>query len=159
YVDFITRLVRFDFGLSFRYNQDAMDIVLDRLPASLLLAGSAILIGIVVSLPAGSFAAFRRGRLSDTITSAAALIGQSVPEFVLGRLLMFGFAIGLGWLPSFGFDGFASLVLPAITLSVFITARQTRLIRTLMIEEYAKNYGVASRALGVKNWRINTYLT
>lgn len=151
---FITDIAQLDFGDSYQYRLPAMQTVMERFPASLQLTFSAVLLALAVAIPVGIFAAVRRGRLSGGLVLTGTLLGQSVPNFVLGILLILVFAVTLGWLPSFGQDGWASLVLPAVTLSAFMMARQTRLVRAYMVEELTKDYVRAAQANGIPTHRI-----
>lgn len=154
YGAFLTDLLRLDFGDSYQYRQPAIEVVLARFPASMLLTLSAVAIGLTVAIPAGVYAAVRRDRLSGSAVLTGTLLGQSVPNFVLGILLILVFSVTLGWFPSFGFDGISSLVLPAITLSGFMMARQTRLVRAFMVEELSKDYVRAAQVNGIPLRRL-----
>ncbi|MPZ63337.1 MAG: ABC transporter permease subunit, partial [Propionibacteriales bacterium] len=151
---FITDIARLDFGFSYQYQRPVMEAVMERFPASLQLTFSAVALALVIAIPVGIFAAVRRGRLSGSAVLTGTLLGQSVPNFVLGILLILVFAVTLGWLPSFGRDGLASLILPTLTLSAFMMARQTRLVRAYMVEELSKDYVRAAQANGIPLRRI-----
>lgn len=158
YVRFLGKTVQLDFGTSFRYQVSAMAEVVDKLPATLLLAVSAIVLSLLVAIPAGVFAAVKRGKPAGTATTTMTLIGQSIPDFVVGILLILIFAVQFSILPSFGLTDWKSLILPTITLSFFITARQTRLVRSLMLEELSKDYVRSAIANGIPVWRLRSYL-
>ncbi|WP_119255186.1 ABC transporter permease [Shinella zoogloeoides] len=131
FVTYVTDLARFDLGTSFRTRQPVIDLINDRMWASLRLAIAAMVFALVVGVPLGFLAALRPGSVLDTVTMVGAVSGLSMPQFWLGLLLMYLFALQLNWLPSFGYgDGsFRNLILPAVTLGVTplaLLARTTR---------------------------------
>lgn len=151
---FLGDLFTLNFGESLQFRESAMGVVLDRLPLSLLLAGFSILISTVVSIPIGIYVAVHKGSVLSRIISAIAMVLQSAPSFVIGLVLILIFAVKLKWLPSFGADGFSSLILPAITLSAFMTARQVQLVQAYTLEELSKGYVRTARSLGYSDWRV-----
>ena len=131
FVTYVTDLAHFDLGTSFRTRQPVVDLIADRMGASLKLAVAAMVFAIVIGVPLGFLAALRPGSVLDTVTMVGAVSGLSMPQFWLGLLLMYLFALQLNWLPSFGYgDGsFRNLILPAVTLGVTplaLLARTTR---------------------------------
>lgn len=131
FVTYVTDLARFDLGTSFRTRQPVIDLIGDRAGASLKLAVAAMAFALFVGVPLGFLAALRPGSLLDTVTMIGAVSGLSLPQFWLGLLMMYLFALQLHWLPSFGYgDGsVANLILPAVTLGVTplaLLARSTR---------------------------------
>lgn len=131
FVTYVTDLAHFDLGTSFRTRQPVIDLIADRMGASLQLAVAAMLFAIVIGVPLGFLAALRPGSVLDTVTMVGAVSGLSMPQFWLGLLLMYLFALQLNWLPSFGYgDGsLRNLILPAVTLGVTplaLLARTTR---------------------------------
>ena len=131
FVTYVTDLAQFDLGTSFRTRQPVIDLINDRMGASLQLAVAAMVFAIVVGVPLGFLAALRPGSILDTVTMIGAVSGLSMPQFWLGLLMMYLFALQLNWLPSFGYgDGsFRNLILPAVTLGVTplaLLARTTR---------------------------------
>ncbi|MGI9253193.1 MAG: ABC transporter permease, partial [Thermomicrobiales bacterium] len=129
YVDFVGRAARLDFGPSWRQNRPAMQAVLERLPATLLLAGLATALAVLIGGSLGVMAGIRPGSPWDWFASFIALAGQSMPAFWLGSMLMLVFAVRLRWLPASGFTGAASLAMPALTLAAFPLATTIRLAR------------------------------
>ena len=111
-----------------------MGLVPERLPATLELAGFALLISVMIALPIGVLAAVAKGSNWDTAAKIIALLGQSLPAFWLGIVLMWIFAVMLGWLPTSGRGGLQHLILPAITLGWFQVAAIMRLVRSSMLE-------------------------
>ena len=134
YFMFLSRAVTGDFGYSYHYRTDAMEIVLERMPATLKLTFSALLVALVVSIPAGIFAALRQGRISDVVVRVSVLLGQAVPGFWLALVLIMIFGVRLKWLPVSGAEGWKSLVLPAIVAGSFSMATITRLLRCNLLE-------------------------
>jgi len=131
FVTYVTDLAQFDLGTSFRTRQPVIDLINDRMGASLQLAVAAMIFAIVVGVPLGFLAALRPGSILDTVTMVGAVSGLSMPQFWLGLLMMYLFALQLNWLPSFGYgDGsLQNLVLPAVALGVTplaLLARTTR---------------------------------
>lgn len=138
-----------DFGQSIRQGEPALSLVLERLPATLELTLAAMLIAILVAIPAGIISAARYGSVFDQIAMVIALLGQSVPNFWLGIMMILLFSVSLGWLPPFGRGGPENLVLPAVTLAMYSMARTTRLIRSGMLEVLSQDYIRTARAKGL----------
>lgn len=150
---YIARLVNGDLGESIRYrNQDVADIVLERLPATLELAGASLLVAILISLPLGILAALNRNRLPDLLSSAVAMLGRAMPNFWVGIMLILFFGIRLEWFPVSGRSGVASLVLPAVTLGASMAALLMRLVRSGMLEVLSQDYVRTAKAKGLP-WR------
>ena len=136
YVRFLKGALVGDFGTSYYYNEPAMSVVLERAPATLTLACAALLISVVLGIPAGIVAAVKRNSVSDAVIRVLALLGQCMPAFWLGIMLIMLFAVKLGWMPTGGAeDGLRSLILPAFTLGVFSAATICRLLRSNLIEQ------------------------
>lgn len=154
YVHFLGDLVTFNLGTSLRYGQSNAELIGSRLPASIELAVLAIVIAVVVGVPLGILAALREGSLVDRIASAVALIGQSVPLFWLGLMLVLLFAVKLGWFPAGERNSLSSLILPAVTLSTLPMAQIARLTRSSMGEVLTEGFVSAARARGLAGWRI-----
>ena len=150
YVDFLSHAVRGDFGTSFRYREPAMGVVLERAPATLRLTAVAIVFALLVSLPLGILAAMDHDGAIDAAARFFALIGQSVPTFLLGIVLILVFAVALHWLPSSGGDGWQSLVLPGITVGAFSAAVLLRLLRSSLLEVLGQDYIRTAYAKGLR---------
>ncbi|MCX4572023.1 ABC transporter permease [Streptomyces sp. NBC_01571] len=148
YVDFLWGLPRLDFGNSLFYNEPVRTVLADRLPATLQLAAAALVVTLVIAIPAGIFAAMRRGRASDRGVMTMVLLGQSTPPFWVGILLILVFAVGLHALPASGYGTFAHLVLPAITLAVYSVAVVARLLRSSLIDVLSSDHIRTARAKG-----------
>jgi peptide/nickel transport system permease protein len=149
YVDFVVHAVQGDFGRSFNHREPAMSVVIERLPATLRLAGAAILFSLVVSLPLGVLAAAFHDRWIDSVARLVAFLGQSVPVFLLGIVLILVFAVQLRWLPSSGGDSWQSLIMPAVSVGAFSAAVLTRLLRSSLLEVLGQEYIRTAHAKGV----------
>ncbi len=150
YVRFLKGALVGDFGTSYYYNEPAMQVVLERAPATLTLACAALLICVVLGVPAGILSAVKRNSVSDAIIRVLALLGQCMPAFWLGMMLIMFFAVKLQWLPTGGADeGLRSLILPAFTLGLFSAATICRLLRSNMIEVLGKEYIDVCKAKGL----------
>lgn len=154
YFDFLGGLAQGDFGASMHYGRDSLPLVLERLPYTLRLAAVALVIMIAVSIPLGVFAAISKGKLTDKVVTSFAAVGQAVPAFVVGPLLILFFAVGLRWFPVAGASAPGAIVLPAITLALFPLARVTRLVRTSMLEVLESDYVTTARAKGQKERKV-----
>lgn len=154
YFSFIFDMMRFEFGNSFRTGLPVWNVILERLPNSLILAAVAVVLAMSVAIPVGVYIAVNRNKASSFFALSGSLIGQSIPNFVLGIFLLLIFAAGLGWFPSYGFSSPLSLVLPAITLSSFMMARHIRLTRSFMVEELQKDYVRTANANGIPQRKI-----
>jgi peptide/nickel transport system permease protein len=151
YGRFLAGALRGSFGESIRHGEPAFDLVVERMPATFELAGAALLIALCLAIPAGIVSAVRRNSVLDYVATVVALLGQSMPTFWLGIMLILLFSVQLQWLPSSGRGELRHLVLPAITLGLFTTARITRLTRSGMLEVLNQDYIRTARAKGVAN--------
>lgn len=156
FLNWFGMLLRGDLGVSMRSGTPVLDEILLRLPATALLAFSALLVAIIVSIPLGVISATRRNGVLDAATRVGSLIGLSVPNFWLGILLVYVFAVTLGWLPSQGSgDGkpfpmnLSHLILPAVTLGVTLAATSMRMVRSSMLEVLGQDYIRTARAKGL----------
>lgn len=150
---YATRLVglaRGDFGYSSTFRGNPLPHVLARLPATLLLMGAAIALTVALGLPAGVLAAVRQNRWPDYLLSLLVVGLLAIPNFWLGLMLIVALSVDRGWLPSFGFTGWASLVMPTLALAARLVALVARMTRGVMLEELAKDYVRTARAKGVR---------
>jgi peptide/nickel transport system permease protein len=138
-----------DLGPSLRFHQSVTSLIAQRYPYTLQLTLGALLVAIVLSVPAGVRSAKRRNRWDDRLLSVVSLFGLSFPNFALGPILILIFSIKLGWLPVSGSGTFAHLVLPAITMGGALAAILTRMVRTSMLEELGHDYIRTARAKGL----------
>jgi peptide/nickel transport system permease protein len=149
YGRFLAGALRGDFGQSIRHGESAFALVLERMPATFELAAAALVIALTLAIPAGVISAVRRNTLVDYVSTVVALLGQSMPTFWLGIMLILVFSVQFNVLPSSGRGGIAHLILPAITLGLFTTARITRLTRSGMLEVLGQDYIRTARAMGM----------
>jgi len=149
YARFVTRALHGDFGQSVRFRRPALDMVLERYGATLELGGLAVIIVIVVALPVGVYAAVRRGRKLDYFARAFAALGQAVPPFWLGLLLVLVFGVMLHWLPTSGRGTPLHIILPGITLGWFAVAGLMRLTRSAMLDVLGTEYVKLARIKGL----------
>ncbi|MEL6293918.1 MAG: ABC transporter permease [Pseudomonadota bacterium] len=148
YAMFIERLVQGDLGNTIRGGQPVLDVILQRLPNTLLLACSAMFVAILIGVPIGFLAAYREGSLTDIALMMVVIAGISMPHFWLGLLLLFYFALELGWLPVSG-NGWLNLILPALTLGLSNAAIFARLTRSSMIDIMSQDYVQTAFAKGL----------
>lgn len=154
YLEFVTRAVRGDLGTSLRYQQPALGIILARLPATAALAAAAMAIALLIAIPAGILSAAGRGGVVDGVARGLSLIGQALPAYWLGIMLIIVFAVSLRWLPAAGAGSPAHLVLPAITLGLWPTARISRVLRASLLEALNGDYVRTARAKGLAESRV-----
>ncbi|GAC1572398.1 MAG: ABC transporter permease [Candidatus Elarobacter sp.] len=151
---FATSAAHGDLGVSLRHQEPAMGLALERLPATILLAGSAFLIVALIGVPAGVLSALRPRTWIDYTARVVALIGQSAPTYWIGLMLILLFAVRLGWVPASGLGDWRNLILPAATLGFFSTAKLMRLTRASMMEVLAADYLRTARAKGLTARRV-----
>jgi peptide/nickel transport system permease protein len=151
YGRFLFGALRGDFGQSVRHGEPAFDLVMERMPATFELSGAALVIALCLAIPAGIVSAVRRNSVLDYFSTVVALLGQSMPTFWLGIMLILLFSVQLNLLPSSGRGGWQHMLLPAVTLGLFTTARITRLTRSGMLEVLNQDYIRTARAKGVAN--------
>jgi peptide/nickel transport system permease protein len=151
YGRFLKGALRGDFGQSVRHGEPAFGLVLERMPATFELAGAALLLALCLAIPAGILSAVRRNSVLDYVSTVVALFGQSLPTFWLGIMLILVFSVQFNLLPSSGRGTLEHLILPAVTLGLFTTARITRLTRSGMLEVLSQDYIRTARAKGVSD--------
>lgn len=154
FVDFLAGAVRGDFGDSLRYREPAFALVIERLPATVQLAAASLLVAIAVALPAGIVSAVKRNTIWDRAAMFLALFGQSMPVFWFGILLILIVSVQLKLLPSSGSGGWQHLILPALTLGLYSTARLTRLVRSEMLEMISQDFVRTARAKGLREQAV-----
>jgi len=149
YVHYWRGVLHGDLGRSLRLNDSVSHLVLSRYPYTLELTVAALVLAMLMAIPAGVLAALRRARWQDSTVGVVSLLGLSFPSFALGPILILLFSIELGWLPVSGAGSAAHLVLPAITMGGSLAAILTRMVRTAMLEELNQDYIRTARAKGL----------
>ncbi|MBN9270347.1 MAG: ABC transporter permease [Mesorhizobium sp.] len=151
---FFLNALRGDLGQSFRFQAPVTDLILQALPKTLMLAGVSLALSLAVAIVLGSLAALRPRSFWGWLSSAVAAFGQSAPVFWTGAVLVLVFAVGLRWLPSGGYNGLSSLVLPAIAVTLSILPTQLRVLRASMQAVLKEDYIRTARAFGLRERRI-----
>ncbi len=152
---FMSNALRGDFGNSYAFGgETAMGMVMSRFPATLLLAGSALLVAIVIGIPLGVITAAKKDSFIDYQGKGLAFLGQAIPSFWLGIMLMWLFSVQLGWLPTSGKGGISHLIMPAFTLGLFQVAALLRLIRSSMLDTLDTEYVKEARIKGLPEWKV-----
>ena len=149
YTDYWRALLRGDMGLSFRNDRPVRDLILERYPATIELAIVALIIAVLISIPLGILAGTHKGSLIDNFASVVALLGISLPSFVIGPMLVYIFAVKLGWLAPSGRFDWSDIILPSFTLGAALSAILTRMVRSSVIEELGEDYVRTARAKGL----------
>lgn len=149
YVDYWVAILHGDLGSSFRTDRPVIDLILERYPATIELAVAAMLIAISIAIPLGVIAGKNRGTWIDNTLSVVALVGISLPSFVIGPMLVYLFAVKLGWLAPSGRFDWSDIILPAFTLGAALSAILTRMVRSSVIEELNEGYVRTARAKGL----------
>jgi len=154
YARFMAGALHGDFGQSLRYRRDALGLVLERLPATLLLAGTSIALTLLIAVPLGLVTAVRRDTLVDHVGTVAMVLGQAIPGFWLGLMLIYLFAVALRWLPTGGTGSLAHLVMPSVVLAAFFSARVARLTRSAVLDVLGEEYITTARAKGLGEGQV-----
>ncbi|MEM7446364.1 MAG: ABC transporter permease [Pseudomonadota bacterium] len=154
FVQYFWNLTRFDFGNSLWLDRPAIDVVFEKLPITLLLVTSSMVLATVIALPLGTIAALNPGGIIDRITVMLSLVALSLPQFWLGLLLIVLFSVTLGWLPTGGVGSPLHLILPAVTLALPAMTRLVMIVRSQMIDELNAQYIKTTEAKGLSQVRI-----
>ena len=154
YGNYMKGMLTGDMGKSYVTNKDVFRTFMEKLPNTLMLGGAAVLIAIIVSLPLGIYTAIHQNTWKDTAGMVFALFGTSMPNFWLGLMLIILFSLKLHWLPSGGKNGFASLILPALTVGFGLAALITRTTRSSMLDVIRQDYMTTARAKGCSEKRV-----
>jgi ABC-type dipeptide/oligopeptide/nickel transport system permease component len=150
YVQFVGGALRGDLGQSVRFRRPVGDLLRESFPATLELALAATVIALILAVPAGIYAAVHRDGVLDRLLMAGALIGQAMPIFWLGIMLITLFSVKLGWLPTSGRGSLAQLIMPSATLSTYVMALLARLTRSNMLDVLREQYVRTARAKGLR---------
>lgn len=154
YWHYLTGVLQGDLGESLRYSQPVTELIGQRVPATLLLAITALLWSTVAGLLLGIISALYQNTLWDLVSRLLAFSGQAVPVFWLGLLLIIAFSLNLRWLPSGGYGSASQLVMPAISLGAYYMSAIARLVRASLIDVLQQDYIRTARAKGLSRWRI-----
>lgn len=154
YWNYLINLFQGDFGRSYLQKTDVAELIQSRLAPTLLLMFSAIFIELVIGLAAGIYSAVKRGKGGDKAIMVLSFIGVSSPQFIAAILVLYIFAVKLGWFPIGGYGTFAHLVLPALTLGILGSGWYSRVMRSSMIDILRQDYIRTARAKGAREWRV-----
>ena len=154
YLVFISHAVRGDFGKSIFFYRPVTDLIVERLPATMMLGLTAMAISMLVAIPIGVYAAVKRDKWQDGITKVFAIMGQSAPAFWLGIMLILVFAVQLRWLPAGGYGKLSNLILPALTVATFPIAGFMRLTRSAMLDTLSTDYVRLARIKGLSERQV-----
>ena len=151
YFTWLGNLLRGDMGTSYVSNKPVFSTFVSKLPATLLLTAVSILLTVLISIPLGIWSAVKQNTATDYVIRTASFIGNSLPNFFVSLLLMYFFAIRLGWFPVIsGGVSLQSVALPALTLAIAMSAKYLRQVRATVLDELEKDYVLGARARGVK---------
>jgi peptide/nickel transport system permease protein len=163
---YVGKVLKGDFGQSFRHQEPAMKLLIERIPASLYLSLVATFISVIIAIPLGIISAIKRGTIFDRIGMTLALFGQSIPAFWAGIMMILLFAVKLGWFPPSGYGGLKHVFLPALTLAFFFSAATARLTRSSVLDVLDMDYVRYARLKGVPEFIVimrhvirNTFIT
>ena len=151
---FVANIVRGDFGNSFFHREPALPLVLARMPTTMLLTLLAMGLSLCISVPVGIASAIRRNSVFDHTATLVVFLGTSMPVFWTGIMLILLFAVQLRWLPVSGWESWAAVVMPAVTLATFSTPLLLRIVRSSMLEVINLDYVRTARAKGVSEWFV-----
>ncbi|MGD9589828.1 MAG: ABC transporter permease [Pyrinomonadaceae bacterium] len=154
YLDYWTGLLKGDLGTSFRTDRPVLDMILERYPSTIKLALAAMLVAIGIAIPLGVLAGTNKNGIVDNIASFVALLGISLPTFVVGPFLVYVFAVRLGWFSPTGSLYPEDIILPAVTLGAALSAILTRMVRSSVIEELGEDYVRTARAKGLSERKV-----
>ena len=151
YFTWLGNLLRGDMGTSYVSNKPVFSTFVSKLPATLLLTAVSILLTVLISIPLGIWSAVKQNTATDYVIRTASFIGNSLPNFFVSLLLMYFFAIRLGWFPVIsGGVSLQSVALPALTLAIAMSAKYLRQVRATVLDELSKDYVLGARARGIK---------
>ncbi len=149
YADYLSNVLRGDFGNSYRYNMPAFALAMERIPVSLKLAGTALLFAVILAIPLGIFSAQFANSPFDIVVSGVSVLGRAMPNFWVGIMLILAFAVHLKWLPVSGASSASSLVLPALTLAIQSASQIIPLVRSNMLSIMNEDYIRTARSKGL----------
>lgn len=147
--NYVCRLLELDFGISLHSGRPIVEILSERIPATLMLAAGGLLVSILIAFPVGIMAAVRKDTIWDQGAMVFAMLGAAIPNFWLGPLLILVFSVWLGWFPVSGMGGLRSLILPSLTLGTALSAILSRMVRATLLEVLSEDYIRTARAKGL----------
>lgn len=151
---FLSHAIRGDFGYSYRIKRPAFDLIMERIPATIRLAAASLAVSLIVALPVGLIAAFKKNSLFDRLSMIGVLFGQSMPTFWFGTMAILLISVKLGWLPTSGYRGPSYLILPAVTLGLYTSAVTARVLRSSLLEVLSRDYIRTARSKGLTENRV-----
>ena len=154
YFRYVGGIITGDMGTSYVTGLDVFDTFMHRLPMTLALGGTALIVAVIISIPVGIWTALNQNTWKDTLGMVVALFGVSMPNFWLGLMLVLVLSLGLGWLPSGGSDGIRYLILPALTVGLGLAALITRTTRSSMLDVIRQDYMTTAKAKGASFKRV-----
>ncbi|MBQ3696482.1 MAG: ABC transporter permease [Spirochaetales bacterium] len=154
YFKYMGGLVRGDLGKSYITGKPVLESYLEKMPATIVLAAASILVSIIISIPLGIYSAIKRGTFTDNTCMVLSFLGLSIPNFWLGLMLIITIALNVKWIPTSGFRGLASVILPAITVGTGLTATLARTTRSSMLDVLNQDYLRTERAKGNSEFRV-----
>ena len=154
YFKYMGGLVRGDLGKSYITGKPVLESYLEKMPATIVLAAASILVSIIISIPLGIYSAIKRGTFTDNTCLVLSFLGLSIPNFWLGLMLIITIALNVKWIPTSGFRGLASVILPAITVGTGLTATLARTTRSSMLDVLNQDYLRTERAKGNSEFRV-----
>ncbi len=154
YFRYMAGLVRGDLGTSYISGKPVLKSYLEKMPATIVLAAASILVSVLISIPLGIYSAIKRGTFADNTCMVLSFLGLSIPNFWLGLVLIITIALNVRWIPTSGFRGIASVILPAITVGTGLTATLARTTRSSMLDVLNQDYLRTERAKGNSEARI-----
>lgn len=154
YLLYMKNFVRGDLGTSYITHKPVLQTFMEKFPATLMLTMASILVAIIISIPLGIYSALKRGTIKDNAALVLALLGQSIPGFWLGLMLIIVFSLNLHWLPSGGIGGIKHIILPAVTIGTGLTAILARTTRSSMLDVLRQDYLQTARAKGVPEKKV-----
>jgi peptide/nickel transport system permease protein len=154
YTEYWRGILHGDMGRSFRTDRPVVDLIRERYPATVELAIAALIVAVLIAIPLGVLAGSKQGSLTDNAASVLALVGISLPGFVMGPMLVYLFAVKMGLLAPSGWFEWPDIILPAITLGAALSAILTRMVRSSVIEELSEDYVRTARAKGLSRRKV-----
>ncbi len=154
YLTYMGRLLTGDLGTSFKWDRPVLDLIVEKLPATIQLSGFALIITGVIAFPIGVLSAVKKDTWFDSGAKMFAILGQSAPTFAVGLILMWIFAVQFGWLPTSGKGGIEHMLLPGFALGYYNVAAIMRLTRSSMLDVLDTEYVKLARIKGIPEWKI-----